>query len=208
MFLHSSSPYYVHAAAAVVAKSLRSCLTLCDPIDGSPPGSPIPGILQARILERVAISFSNAWKWKVKVKSLSRVWLFPIPRTAAYQAPLPMGFSKQEHWSGVPLPSPYYVHISLESLILYSSYFKVSLCLSHHICYCCVCFCVCVIFLLVMCYITLLHHIVIKFWLVIVYCNVILLAVWILLYSFTKTWYFPKCLCISLILLSLIFKCG
>ena len=62
-------------AAAATAKSLQSCPTLCDPIDGSPPGSPVPGILQARTLEWVAISFSNAWKWKVKVKSLSRVRL-------------------------------------------------------------------------------------------------------------------------------------
>ena len=85
--------------------SLQSCLTLCDPIDGSPPGSPIPGILQARTLEWVAISSSNAWKWKVKLKSLSRVWLFTTPWTAAYQAPLSMGFSRQEYWSGVPLPS-------------------------------------------------------------------------------------------------------
>ena len=93
-----------HAAAA--AKSLQSCPTLCDPIDGSPPGSPVPGILQARTLEWVAISFSNARKWKVKVKSLSCVWLFATPWTAAYQAPPPMGFSRQEYWSGVPLPSP------------------------------------------------------------------------------------------------------
>ena len=88
------------------AKSLQSCPTLCDPRDGSPPGSPIPGILQARTLEWVAISFSNAWKWKVKVKPLSRVWLFKTPWTAASQAPPPMGFSRQEYWSGVPLPSP------------------------------------------------------------------------------------------------------
>ena len=87
-------------------KSLQSCLTLCDPIDGSPPGSPVPGILQARILEWVVISFSNAWMWKVKVKSLSRVRLLVTPWTAAYQAPLPMGFSRQEYWSWVPLPSP------------------------------------------------------------------------------------------------------
>ena len=73
------------------AKSLQSCPTLCDPIDSSPPGSPIPGILQARTLEWVAIFFSNAWKWKVKVKSLSRVQLFATPWTAAYQAPPPMG---------------------------------------------------------------------------------------------------------------------
>ena len=79
--------------------------TLCDPIDGSPPGSPIPGILQARTLELAAISFSNAWKWKVKVKSLSGVRLCATPWTAAYQTLPPMGFSKQEYWSRVPLPS-------------------------------------------------------------------------------------------------------
>ena len=90
---------------AAAAKSLQSCPTLCDPIDGSPPGSPVPGILQARTLEWVAISFSNAWKWKEKGKSLSRVWLFATPWTAAYQAPLSMGFSRQVYWSGVPLPS-------------------------------------------------------------------------------------------------------
>ena len=95
-----------HAAAATAAKSLQSCPTLCDPIDSSPPGSPIPGILQARTLEWVAISFSNAWKWKFKVKSVSHVRLLATPWTAAYQAPLSMGFSRQEYWSGVPLPSP------------------------------------------------------------------------------------------------------
>jgi len=88
------------------AKSLRSCPTLCDPRDGSPPGSPVPGILQARTLEWVAISFSNAWKWKNKVKSLSHVRLLATPWTAAHQAPLSMGFSRQECWSWVPLPSP------------------------------------------------------------------------------------------------------
>ena len=92
------------AAAAASAKLLQSCPILCDPIDGSPPGSPVPWILQARTLEWVAISFSNAWKWKVKVKSLSRVRLFTTPWTAAYQAPLSMGFSRQEYWSGLPLP--------------------------------------------------------------------------------------------------------
>ena len=91
--------------SAATAKSLQSCPTLCDPIDGSPPGSPIPGILQARTLEWVAISFSNAWKWKVKVKSLSRVRLLATPWTAAHQAPPSLGFSRQEYWSGVPLPS-------------------------------------------------------------------------------------------------------
>jgi len=94
------------AAAKSAAKSLQLCPTLCDPIDGSPPGSPIPGILQARTLEWVAISFSNAWKWKVKVKSLSRAWLLVTPWTAAYQAPPSMGFSRQEYWSGLLLPSP------------------------------------------------------------------------------------------------------
>ena len=86
------------------AKSRQSCPTLCDTIDGSPPGSPIPGILQARTLEWVAISFSNAWKWKVKVKSLSRVRRFMTPWTAAYQAPPSMGFSRQVYWSGLPFP--------------------------------------------------------------------------------------------------------
>ena len=93
-------------SAAAAAKSLQSCPTLCDLIDGSPPGSPVPGILQARTLEWVAISFSKACKWKVKVKSLSRVQLLATPWTAAYQAPPPMGFSRQEYWSGMPLPSP------------------------------------------------------------------------------------------------------
>ena len=88
---------------AAAAKSHESWLTLCDPRDGSPPGSPIPGILWARTLEWVAISFSNAWKWKVKVKSLGRVWLLATPWTAAYEAPPAMGFSRQEYWSGVPL---------------------------------------------------------------------------------------------------------
>ena len=92
----------LHAAAA---KSLQSCPTLCNPIDGSPTGFLIPGILQARTLEWVAISSSNAWKWKVKEKSLSHVWLVATPWTAAYQAPPSMGFSRQEYWSGMPLPS-------------------------------------------------------------------------------------------------------
>ena len=83
-----------------------SCVRLCNATDGSPPGPPIPGTLQARTVEWVAISFSNAWKWKVKVKSFSRAWLLVTPWTAAYQAPSSMGFSKQEYWSGVPLPSP------------------------------------------------------------------------------------------------------
>ena len=97
------------------AKSLQLCQTLRDPIDGSPPGSPVPGILQARTLEWVAIAFSNAWKWKVKGKSLSRVQLLATLWTAAYQAPPSMGFSRQEYWSGVPLPSP---------LCMYREYIK------------------------------------------------------------------------------------
>ena len=101
----SSPRIWLYAAAA--AKSLQSCPTLCNPRDGSPPGSPIPGILQARTLKWVAISFSNAWKWKVKGKLLSCVRLLATPWTAAYQAPPPMGFSRQEYWSGLPLPFPY-----------------------------------------------------------------------------------------------------
>ena len=92
------------SVAIAAAKSLLSCPTLCDPIDGSPPGFPVPEILQARTLEWVAISFSNAWNWKVKVKLLSRVWLLATPWTTAYQAPPSMGFSRQEYWGGEPLP--------------------------------------------------------------------------------------------------------
>ena len=98
--------YLLMRAAAAAAKSLQSFSTLCDPIDSSPPGSPIPGILQARTLEWAAISFSNAWKWKVEVRSLSRVRLLVTPWTAAYRAPPSMGFSRREYWSGVPSPSP------------------------------------------------------------------------------------------------------
>ena len=109
--------------AAAAAKLLQSCPTLCDPTDSSPPGSAVPGILQARTLEWVAISFSNTWKRKVKVKSLSRVWLLAAPWTAAYQAPPSMGFSRQEYWSGVPLPflwSSFYIHIWLLALFDYT----------------------------------------------------------------------------------------
>ena len=97
----------IRYTATAAAKSLQSCPTLCDPIDSSPPGSPVPGILQARTLEWVAIFFSNAWKWRVKVKLLSPVQLFATPWTAAYQAPPSMGFSRQEYWSRVPSPSPF-----------------------------------------------------------------------------------------------------
>ena len=92
---------------AAAAKLSQLCPTLFDPIDRSPPGTPVPGILQARTLEWVAISFSNTWKWKVKVKALSRVRLRAAPQTAAHQAPQSMGFPRQEYWSGVPLPSPW-----------------------------------------------------------------------------------------------------
>ena len=102
------------------AESRQLCPTLCYPIDGSPPGSPIPEILQARTLEWVAISFSNAWKWKVKVKSLSHVWPSTTPWTVTFQVPPSMGFSRQEYWSGVPLPS----------LKSYTTYSKCNLLLS------------------------------------------------------------------------------
>ena len=97
--------FWAALVAAAAAKLFQCCPTLCDPIDGSPLDSFVPGILQARTLEWVAISFSNAWKWKVKVKSLSHARLLATPWTAAYQAPPPTGFSRQEYWSGVPLPS-------------------------------------------------------------------------------------------------------
>ena len=105
-FLTSDYTTKLQSSREYAAKSLQSCLTLCDPTDSSLPGSSVPGILQARILEWAAISFSNVWEWKVKVKSLSHVQLLATPWTAAYQAPLSMGFSRQEYWSGVPLPSP------------------------------------------------------------------------------------------------------
>ena len=121
------------AAAAAAAASVHSCLTLHDPIDGSPPGSPVPGILQARTLECVTISFSNAWKWKVKVKSLSLVRLLATPWTAAHQAPLSMGFSRQEYRSGVPLPSlevlikRRHIHFSLMGLCIFLNIYTIFL---------------------------------------------------------------------------------
>ena len=117
------STIFWNCPTAAAAKSLQSCPTLWDPIDGSPPGSSVPGILQVRTLEWVAISFSNAWKWKGKVKSLSRVRLLVTPWTAAHQAPLSMGFSRQEYWSGVPLPSP---EIVLDGVKLFSSIYRTS----------------------------------------------------------------------------------
>ena len=116
--------YAAAAATAAAAKSLQLCPTLCDPIDGSPPGSPVPGILQARTLEWVAISFSNARKWEVKVKSLSRVQLLATSWTTAYQAHPSMGFSRQEYWSGVPSPSPKHV---LAYIILYINYTSIKI---------------------------------------------------------------------------------
>ena len=114
--------WYINIAAAA-AKSFQSCPTLWGPIDGSPPGSPIPGSLQARTLEWVAISFSSAWKWKVNMKLLSHVRLFENPWIAAYQASPSTKFSGQEYWSGVPLPSPistldYYKNVPYKRLII------------------------------------------------------------------------------------------
>ena len=99
--------YFLMPLLLLLLLSRFSRVRLCDPIDGSSPGSPIPGILQARTPEWVAISFSNVRKWKVKVKSLSRIQLLVTPWTAAYQAPLSTGFSRQKYWNGVPLPSPF-----------------------------------------------------------------------------------------------------
>ena len=100
--------------AAAAAKSLQSCPTLCNPMDCSPPGSWIHGVFQARVLEWGAISFSNAWKWKVKVKSLSRVRLLATPWTIVHQASESMGFSRQEYWIGVPLASPIWIISSVQ----------------------------------------------------------------------------------------------
>ena len=103
-----SSSWEYFPLAATAAKSPQSCPTLCDPVDGNPAGSAVPGILQATLMEWAATSFSSEWKWKVKVKSLSRVPLFATPWTVAYQAPPSMArvLSRQEYWSGLPLPSP------------------------------------------------------------------------------------------------------
>ena len=90
------------AVAAAAAKSLQSCLTLYDPIVSSPPGSSIPEILQARILESVASSFSDAC---MHAKLLSHVQLYETLWTAAHQAYLYTGFSRQEYWSGLPFPT-------------------------------------------------------------------------------------------------------
>ena len=113
---------YYAVCCCCSAKLIQSCPTLCDSINRSPPGSPVPGILQARTLEWAAISFSNAWKWKVKGRSLSRVRLLVTPWTAAHQAPPSMGLSRQEYWSGVPMPSP----IMQYNLVVYLFYIQVS----------------------------------------------------------------------------------
>ena len=110
------------SAAAAAAKSLQSCPTLCDPIDSSPQGSPVPGILQARTLEWLAIFFSNALKWKVKVKLLSHVRLLATPWTGAHLAPPSMGFFRQEYWNGVPLPSPTLMSRPTKKCIIYSNF--------------------------------------------------------------------------------------
>ena len=120
LYSKSSNSFPSHSLWSYIFIDCCSCCYLTSvvsdsvrPRDGSPPGSSVPGILQARTLEWVAISFSKAWEWKVKVKSLSRVWLFTTPWTAAHQAPPSMGFSRQEYWSGVPLPSPILSHCLL-----------------------------------------------------------------------------------------------
>ena len=118
--------WHLNSYYAAVA-SFQSCPTLCDPRDDSPPGSPVPGILQARTREWVAISFSSAWKWKVKVKLLSRVPFLATSWTAAHQAPPSMGFARQQYWSGVPLPSPnnYYITQQFHSLVMYARKLKI-----------------------------------------------------------------------------------
>ena len=113
--------FYLFPLLLLLLLSRFSRVRLRDAIDGSPQGSPVPGILQARVLEWVAISFSNVWKWKVKEKSLSRVRLLATPWTAAYQAPPSTGFSRQEYWSGVPLPSPIFFRYLLRFFISSSS---------------------------------------------------------------------------------------
>ena len=133
---------FLEEISAAAAKSLQLCPTLCDPIDSSPPRFPIPGILQARTLEWVTIAFSNAWKWKNKVKSLSRVQLLATPWTTAHKAPPSMGFSRQEYWSGLPLPSPqeisslshsvvflYFFALIAEEDFLISSCYSLELCI-------------------------------------------------------------------------------
>ena len=118
-------PNSIYSAAAAAVKSRQTCPTLCDPIDVSPPGSPITKVLQARTLKWVAISFSSEWKWKVKVKSLSCVRPFTTPWTVAYKASSSMGFPRQEYGSGLPLPSPFTL-----LLMLLSHFSSVQLCVT------------------------------------------------------------------------------
>ena len=116
-------PHNMLIASCAAAKSLQSCPTLCDPIDGSPPGSPVPGILQARTLEWVAISLSNTWKWKVKMKSLSRVWLFATPWNMLSRMVITfLPRSKRLLISWLQSPSTYKILVSLKFHGLYSSW--------------------------------------------------------------------------------------
>ena len=134
IYIYNICIYVFACVCLYAAKLLQSCLTLCDPIDISPPGSAVPGILQARTLEWVAIFFSNEGKCKVKVKSLSHVRLFTTPWTAAYQAPLSMGFSRQEYWSGVPLPSLMFIWLSTNSPLSFASHMSsVKFLLAHNL---------------------------------------------------------------------------
>ena len=119
-----SNYVFTNLVPAATTKSLQSCPTLCDPIEGSPSGSPIPGILQARTLEWVGIAFSNAWKWKVKVKLLSRFQLLATPWTAAHQTPPSMGFSRREYWISPLLIEWYWIDSSM------FSYSSISFCLT------------------------------------------------------------------------------
>ena len=142
MFSHfPTTPYILSGwrpklrASSAAAKSLQSCPTLCDPIDGSPPGSPVPGILQASTLESVAIFFSDAWQWKVKVKLFSHVRPSVTSWPAAYQAPASMRFSREEYWRGVPLPSPRAssptIYFQTKSLFSIPNYIPHSVQISH-----------------------------------------------------------------------------
>ena len=120
-FFPSLGPICFPSSLLLLLSHVSLCPTQCKSIDGSPPGSLVPGILQARTLEWVDISFSNAWKWKVKVKSLSRVQLFVTPWTEAHKAPPPMGFSRQEYWSGLPLLSPLSISVQFSRSVMFDS---------------------------------------------------------------------------------------
>ena len=126
--------YLVNLTAA--AKLLQSWLTPCNPVDGSPPGSSDPGILQARTLEWVAISFSSAWKWKEKAKSLSHVGLFATPWTAAYQVPSSVGFSRQDFPAGVGCHCLLWVNLTRSSLFQWAHNCWCGLQDSEWVCFC------------------------------------------------------------------------